>query len=134
MSCDSWTGSYPRELVPVPAFDWRVNKMKSRAVVQTGPKQLEMRELEVPDITEDSAILKVEACGICGSDVEQYDGLIPVRFPLIPGHEPLGIIEKIGDKAARRWGVDVGDRVAVETLIRCGNCRDCVAGNYQLCR
>jgi len=93
-----------------------------------------MRELEVPDIDADSAILRVEACGICGSDVEQYDGLIPVKFPLIPGHEPLGIIERIGDKAARRWGVDVGDRVAVETLIRCGNCRDCVAGNYQLCR
>ena len=108
--------------------------MKSRAVVQTGPRQLEMRELAVPDIDADSAILRIEACGICGSDVEQYDGLLPVRFPLIPGHEPLGIIERIGDKAARRWGVDVGDRVAVETLIRCGNCRDCVAGNYQLCR
>ena len=108
--------------------------MKSRVVVQTGPRQLEMRELFVPDIDEDSAILRVEACGICGSDVEQYDGLLPVRFPLIPGHEPLGIIERIGDRAAKRWGVDVGDRVAVETLIRCGNCRDCVAGQYQLCR
>jgi len=108
--------------------------VKSRAVVQTGPRQLEMRELDVPDIGDDGALLRVEACGICGSDVEQYDGLLPVKFPLIPGHEPLGIIEKIGDKAARRWGVDVGDRVAVETLIRCGNCRDCVAGNYQLCR
>jgi threonine dehydrogenase-like Zn-dependent dehydrogenase len=108
--------------------------MKSRAIVQTGPRALELRELEVPDIDADSAILRVEACGICGSDVEQYDGLLPVRFPLVPGHEPLGIIEKIGDRAAKRWGVDAGDRVAVETLIRCGNCRDCVAGNYQLCR
>jgi threonine dehydrogenase-like Zn-dependent dehydrogenase len=108
--------------------------MKSRAVVQTGPRQLELRELDVPDITDDTAILRIEACGICGSDVEQYDGLLPVRFPLIPGHEPLGIIERIGDKAAKRWGVNAGDRVAVETLIRCGNCRDCIAGNYQLCR
>ncbi len=108
--------------------------MKSRAVVQTGPRQLELRELAVPDIDDDSAILRIEACGICGSDVEQYDGLLPVRFPLIPGHEPLGIIDKIGDRAAKRWGVDVGDRVAVETLIRCGNCRDCVGGQYQLCR
>ena len=108
--------------------------MRSRAIVQTGPKQLEMRELPVPEIGDDSAILRIEACGICGSDVEQYDGLLPVRFPLIPGHEPLGIIEKIGDRAAKRWGVDAGDRVAVETLIRCGNCRDCIAGNYQLCR
>ncbi|HEY2776144.1 MAG TPA: alcohol dehydrogenase catalytic domain-containing protein [Candidatus Binatia bacterium] len=108
--------------------------MNSRAVVQTGPRALEMRDIEVPDIDADSAILRVEACGICGSDVEQYDGLLPVRMPLVPGHEPLGIIERIGDRAARRWGVDAGDRVAVETLIRCGNCRDCVAGDYQLCR
>ncbi len=108
--------------------------MKSRAIVQTGPRQLELRELPVPEIDDDSALLRVEACGICGSDVEQYTGVLPVRFPLIPGHEPLGIIERIGDRAAKRWGVNVGDRVAVETLIRCGFCRDCIAGRYSLCR
>ncbi len=108
--------------------------MKSRAIVQTGPRQLELRELQVPEIDDDSALLRVEACGICGSDVEQYTGVLPVRFPLIPGHEPLGIIERIGDRAAKRWGVNVGDRVAVETLIRCGFCRDCIAGRYSLCR
>ncbi|MBI5506400.1 MAG: alcohol dehydrogenase catalytic domain-containing protein, partial [Deltaproteobacteria bacterium] len=107
---------------------------KTRAIVQTAPGELELRELALPDIDADSALLRVEACGICGSDVEQYDGLIPVRFPLIPGHEPLGTIERIGDRAARRWGVDVGDRVAVETLIPCGHCRDCISGSYQLCR
>ena len=106
----------------------------TRAIVQTGPKKLELRELPVPDIDDDSAILRIEACGICGSDVEQYDGIIPVRFPLIPGHEPLGIIEKIGDRAAKRWGVNVGDRVAVETLIPCGHCRNCIDGRYQSCR
>ena len=108
--------------------------MKSRAIVQTAPKKLEMRELRVPDVTDDTAILRVEACGICGSDLEQYDGVLPVRLPLVPGHEPLGVIEKIGDTAARRWGVDVGDRVAVEALIPCGHCRDCRSGRYQLCR
>src|SRR5262249_14386626 len=40
----------------------------------------------------------------------------------------------IGDRAAKRWGVDVGDRVAVETLIPCGHCRTCLAGRYQVCR
>jgi len=106
----------------------------TRAIVQTAPRQLELRELPVPDIDADSALLRIEACGICGSDVEQYTGTLPVRFPLIPGHEPLGIIECIGDRAARRWGVDVGDRVAVETLIPCGHCRACIAGRYQVCR
>ena len=65
----------------------------TRAIVQTGPRQLELRELPIPDIDDDSALLRVEACGICGSDVEQYTGTIPVSWPLIPGHEPLGIIE-----------------------------------------
>jgi threonine dehydrogenase-like Zn-dependent dehydrogenase len=106
----------------------------SRAVVQTAPRRLELRELPVPDIDDDSALLRVEACGICGSDAEQYAGVLPVQLPVVPGHEPLGVIERIGDRAAKRWGVDVGDRVAVESIIRCGQCRACVAGRYQLCR
>ena len=106
----------------------------SRAIVQTGPRQLELRELPVPDIDDDSAILRVEACGICGSDAEQYAGTLPARWPLVPGHEPLGVIDRIGDRAARRWGVDVGDRVAVEVLIPCGHCRACIEGRYQVCR
>lgn len=107
---------------------------KTRVVVQTGPRALEMRDLPIPDIDDESAILRIEACGICGSDAEQYNGVIKVAWPLIPGHEPLGIIEKIGDRAAQRWGVDVGDRVAVETLIPCGHCRTCTDGRYNLCR
>src|SRR5229473_4717137 len=106
----------------------------TRAIVQTGPRQLELREFPIPAIDDESGLLRVEACGICGSDVEQYTGTIPVRWPLIPGHEPLGIIEKIGDRAAKRWGVNVGDRVAVETLIPCGHCRACIEGRYQVCR
>ncbi|MGH7789632.1 MAG: zinc-dependent alcohol dehydrogenase [Candidatus Binatia bacterium] len=106
----------------------------TRAIVQTGPRQLELRELPIPEIDEDSALLRVEACGICGSDAEQYTGVIPMRYPLVPGHEPLGVIARIGDRAAKRWKVDVGDRVAVEALIRCGYCRDCLEGRYQMCR
>src|SRR5262249_795508 len=93
----------------------------SRAIVQTGPRQLELRELPVPELTDDPALLRIEACGICGSDAEQYTGTIPVPYPLVPGHEPLGVIEAIGDRAAKRWGVDVGDRVAVEAVIPWGH-------------
>src|SRR6476646_7737032 len=106
----------------------------TRAVVQTGARQLELRELPIPEADDDGAVLRVEACGICGSDAEQYAGVLPVRFPLIPGHEPLGVIARIGDRAAKRWRVDVGDRVAVEAPIPCGHCRSCRAGSYQLCR
>lgn len=106
----------------------------SRVVVQEGPRQLAMRELPIPPIDHDSAILRIEACGICGSDVEQYTGTIPVPLPVIPGHEPLGVIAAIGDRAAKRWRVDVGDRVAVEAPIPCGHCRSCLLGRYHVCR
>ncbi|HEV8575017.1 MAG TPA: zinc-binding dehydrogenase [Dehalococcoidia bacterium] len=92
-----------------------------------------MRELPLPEIGAEDGLLQIEACGICGSDYEQYEGALPVRFPVIPGHEPVGRIVKIGDEAARRWRVQVGDRVCVETLIPCGFCANCVRGEYRLC-
>jgi threonine dehydrogenase-like Zn-dependent dehydrogenase len=107
---------------------------RCRAVVQTAPRTLELREFPVPDVDADSGLLKVEACGICGSDAEQYAGVLPIRFPVIPGHEPIGTIEAIGDRAARRWGVQPGDRVAVEVLIPCGHCPACRGGRYSQCR
>jgi len=107
---------------------------KTMAIVQTGPHTLEARDLPIPPISDDSAILRIEACGICGSDYEQYEGALSVRFPVIPGHEPLGVIAAIGDKAAAQWGVDVGDRVAVETMLSCHGCDNCLAGRYHLCR
>ena len=63
----------------------------SFAMVQTGTRKIQPRDIPIPDIDEDSAILELEACGICGSDVEQYEGVINVALPLIPGHEPLGL-------------------------------------------
>src|SRR2546428_2628339 len=106
----------------------------SRAVVQTAPGRRDLRGLPVPGFDDDRGLLRVEACGICGSDAEQYAGVLPVRLPVVPGQEPLGVIERIGDRAAKRWGVEVGDRVAVESIIRCGHCRACIGGRYQLCR
>ncbi len=105
----------------------------ARAIVQTAPRTLEMRELPLPQTGPEDGLLKVEACGICGSDYEQYEGALPVRLPVIPGHEPVGRIVEIGEEAARRWGLKAGDRVAVETLIPCGFCRNCVDGAYRLC-
>jgi threonine dehydrogenase-like Zn-dependent dehydrogenase len=103
-------------------------------MVLTGPRRLEPRELPVPEIGAGEALLRVEACGICGSDYEQFEGVLRTPVPVIPGHEPVGTIEAIGDDAARRWGVDVGERVAVENLISCRFCDACLAGRYTLCR
>jgi threonine dehydrogenase-like Zn-dependent dehydrogenase len=107
-----------------------------RAAVQTGPRQIEIREFPRPVIgPDDGGLLRIEACGICGSDVEQYKGSLGRQsLPMVPGHEPLGIIEEVSEKAAARWGVQPGDRVAVEILIPCRSCDLCLAGRYMSCR
>ncbi len=105
----------------------------SLAMVQTAPRKLEPRDLPLPEIDDDSGLLRIEACGICGSDYEQYEGVLRTPMPVVPGHEPLGVVAAIGDRAAARWGVDVGDRIAVETMLSCRHCDPCLGGSYHLC-
>jgi threonine dehydrogenase-like Zn-dependent dehydrogenase len=107
-----------------------------RAAVQTGPRQIEIREFPRPVIGPDGGgLLRIEACGICGSDVEQFRGHLGQQWlPMVPGHEPLGILEEVSESAAERWGVRPGDRVAVEILIPCRSCDLCLAGRYMSCR
>lgn len=106
---------------------------KSLAMVQTAPRKLEPMDLPLPEISDDSGLIQIEACGICGSDYEQFEGVLRTPMPAVPGHEPLGVVAKIGDRAAKRWGVDVGDRVAVETMLSCRHCGPCLGGSYHLC-
>jgi threonine dehydrogenase-like Zn-dependent dehydrogenase len=107
-----------------------------RAAVQVAPRRIEIREFARPVIGPDEGLLRVEANGICGSDVETYKGHMRTRAagPVIPGHEPLGIIEEVGERAAQRWGVQPGDRVALEVIVPCRSCHDCLTGRYQACR
>jgi alcohol dehydrogenase len=97
------------------------------------PRTLVARELPVPGHGDDDAVLRVEACGLCGTDHEQYTGHLPGGFAFVPGHETVGVIEGIGGAAARRWGVASGDRVAVEVFQSCRVCDACRAGSYQRC-
>ncbi|ORB83704.1 alcohol dehydrogenase [Mycobacterium kansasii] len=105
----------------------------SRALVLEAPRRLVVRELPVPDAGADDALVRVEACGLCGTDHEQYTGELSGGFAFVPGHETVGIIEAIGPQAARRWGVAVGDRVAVEVFQSCRQCANCLAGEYRRC-
>ncbi|WP_425826403.1 zinc-dependent alcohol dehydrogenase [Streptomyces fractus] len=106
-----------------------------RAAVQVAPRKLEIREFPRPRTGPDDGLLRVEANGICGSDLEMYKGhLLMGSFPLVPGHEPLGIVEEVGERAAERWGVRPGDRVALEVIVPCRACHDCLTGRYQACR
>ena len=108
--------------------------MKTHAIVQRGPRRLEYVELPVPEaLAPDEALLRVEGCGICGTDYERYNGTLGDQPDLIPGHEPVGRIERIGASAAERMQLQVGDRVAVQPHYGCGVCSYCVEGMFQLC-
>jgi alcohol dehydrogenase len=105
----------------------------ARALVLEAPRQLVERTLPMPHTTDDDALLRVEACGLCGTDHEQFTGLLPGPGAFIPGHETVGVIEEIGSKAAERWGVEQGDRVAVEVFQSCRTCKACTAKQTQRC-
>lgn len=99
------------------------------AVVQIGPSAFELADFEIPEVGPDDAVLAVEACGICGTDAETFAGGIPLRYPVIPGHEPVGRIAAIGERAAARWRVRPGDRVVLQSDIGCGRCVACLRGD-----
>jgi L-iditol 2-dehydrogenase len=94
-------------------------------------RHLEVVDLPEPDIAPDEVLIRVGACGICGSDVHGYDGSTGRRIPpLVMGHEAAGIIERIGAEAA---GFAVGDRVTFDSTVSCGQCDYCHAGRINLC-
>ena len=82
---------------------------------------------------DDDGLLRVAACGLCGTDHEQYTGALPAGFAFVPGHESVGVVEAVGARAAERWGVAVGDCVAVEVFQSCGALRRVPAGGYRRC-
>ena len=106
------------------------------AAVLTEPRRFEFQELRLPEIGPEDGLLRVEACGLCGTDYEQWQGHLADwggGMPIIPGHEVIGWIEAVGREAARRWQVKVGDRVAIEPVIPCGHCAQCVEGATTRC-
>ena len=105
----------------------------ARALVLEAPRRLTCRELPLPDIGDDDGLLRVEACGLCGTDHEEFTGELFPGYAFVPGHESVGVIEQLGSRAAERWGVTVGDRVAVEVFMSCRTCDACRAGAYQRC-
>jgi alcohol dehydrogenase len=102
-------------------------------LVLEAPRRLVPRDLPLPEVGDDDGLLRVEACGLCGTDHEQFTGALWGGFPFVPGHETVGVVEAIGPSAARRWGVAAGDRVALEVFQSCGACAACARGESQRC-
>ena len=102
------------------------------AAVRTGPHRTEFREYPMPQIAPDSALLKMEVAGICGTDVKFY-AKPPIAGPVIMGHENIGYIAKAGAEFLARKNVKEGDLVFVEHYVPCFACEWCHKGEYRLC-
>lgn len=93
--------------------------------------KLELTDLAVPTPGPDEILMRVAACGICGSDVHGYDGSSGRRIPpIVMGHEASGTVASMGD-AVR--GFSEGDRVTVDSTVYCGACPNCLRGDINLC-
>ena len=102
-----------------------------KAMVMTDFGQLTMHELPYPEPPPGGAVVQVLANGVCGSDWALFSGEQrrpggkPPAFPMIPGHEPVARVVEITDEARRRWNVEAGDRIVIETKATCGVCPGC---------
>ncbi len=101
-----------------------------RAVVLEGPGRASVKELPRPAPGPGQVLIKVMACGLCGTDVHLYRGAYLGTYPLTPGHEASGLVEEVGQGVAE---FAPGDRVALEPNISCGTCRFCLSNEENFC-
>lgn len=102
------------------------------AAVRTGPSRTELKRFPMPEIDADSALLKVEVAGICGTDVKLY-AAPRSDAPVVMGHENIGVIAQAGSSFTQRHGMREGDRVFVEHYVGCMKCEWCHQGEYRHC-
>ncbi len=116
---------------------------KMLAVTAYGPKDYRVEEKTTPRAKPGEVIIKVKACGICGSDVHAYHGAVAdwgdentppwMIAPVTPGHEFWGEVVELGEGAAEKYDLEIGDRTISEQIIPCWECRYCKEGLHHLC-
>ncbi len=108
---------------------------ENRAAVLYAPGDLRVEDRAIPEAGPREVLVEIAAVGVCGSDIHYYEhgriGSFVVRDPMILGHESSGRVVALGQGTSKHA---VGDRVTLEPGVPCGNCRECRAGRYNLCR
>lgn len=115
-----------------------------QAVVCHGPEDYRLESLAVPTRGPGEVLIRVEAVGICASDLKCYHGAAKfwgdenrpawAETEAVPGHEITGRVLELDDEAREHWGIEVDDRVVVEQIVPCWDCRYCDTGNYHMCQ
>ncbi len=100
-----------------------------KAMVLRGPRELAFDEVARPKLSAGQVLVRVTHSGVCGTDLKIYNGAIPVRYPLIMGHEATGEVVDAGGNE----GVRAGDRVIMDPELFCGVCFQCRVGQTHLC-
>lgn len=102
-----------------------------KAIVYDAPRNFSHCDTADPRLNADEALIRVHACGLCGTDLHVHEGEFGPRFPLIPGHEFTGEIVELGSEAS---GFRVGQRVVANSNLACGACFYCRRGDFLLCQ
>jgi len=101
-----------------------------RALYYSSPKNFTIMEVPIPEIKDDEILLKVTYCGVCGTDAHIHEGEFIAQFPLIPGHEAVGVAVEVGKDVK---GFSKGDRCVADVGITCDGCFYCRRGKPLLC-
>lgn len=102
-----------------------------KSCVITEPFKYEIREVPIPEPKDDEVLIRMKAAGVCGSDMHIFKGENPLsRYPLVPGHENVGEIVKVGKDCKK---IKVGDHVVVDLIITCDSCYQCTHGRGNVC-
>ena len=102
-----------------------------RAIVLTGNSEVGLVDMDPPTPASTEVLIRVSLCGVCGTDRHLLDGTHPhARFPIVPGHEFVGVVADTGDGVLE---LQAGDRVVVDPAIRCDRCDMCRTGRPNLC-
>ena len=111
-----------------------MNTMKAQILRQISPVEtspLELVELPVPQPKANEILVKIAACGVCHTELDEIEGRLKPKLPVILGHEIVGRVEGLGSKTTK---FSIGDRVGIAWIYStCGQCRFCLEGNENLC-
>ncbi|KAL4751272.1 hypothetical protein BDW72DRAFT_174041 [Aspergillus terricola var. indicus] len=101
-----------------------------KALLYDKPEVHKIAEIPVPALRENDVLIRVKACGVCGTDLHIHEGEFIAQFPLVPGHETVGVVAAVGPKVK---GFDIGDRVVADNSELCGECFYCRRGDELFC-